>query len=104
MKLMASVLLSALLVATALAADLTGTWSGEKRTNEGGLFQLTMNLKADGSKLTGAVVNRSGELKIEDGTINGDKFSFYTKVMREGKETKQNYTGSVEGNKMKVHQ
>jgi hypothetical protein len=104
MKLMTVVLLMGLFVTTALATDVSGTWAGEKRTGEGGVFQLTINLKADGNKVTGAVVSRAGEIKIEDGTINGDQVSFSTKIVREGVEKKQNYTCKIDGDKMKVHQ
>ena len=41
-----------------------------------GSRDVTMNLKADGSKLTGTVSGRQGDVEIQDGKIDGDKISF----------------------------
>jgi outer membrane receptor protein involved in Fe transport len=52
-------------------ADPNGTWSGTL-----GRFDLTLNLKADGEKLTGTVTTPRGETAISDGRINGNEISF----------------------------
>jgi hypothetical protein len=63
--------------ATALAADVTGTWIGEAPGPDGNSFQLTFTFKQDGAKLTGTVQGPQGEpLEISNGKIDGDKFSF----------------------------
>ena len=59
----------------ALAADVTGTWKGSIETPNGSR-EVTMNLKADGSKLTGTVSGRQGDVDIQDGKIDGDNISF----------------------------
>ena len=61
----------------AMAADLTGTWTGSMATPDGNNFDLTYNFKQDGAKLTGTVQGPCGDaLQIENGKIEGDKFSF----------------------------
>ncbi len=63
--------------ATALAADVTGTWTAEAAAPDGSTFQLTFTFKQDGTKLTGTVQGSMGEpLEITNGKIDGDKFSF----------------------------
>ncbi len=58
---------------------------------------ITMNLKAEGDKLTGTVNGRMGDTPISDGKIDGDNVSFT--VVREfnGNQFKQNYKGKLDG-------
>jgi hypothetical protein len=66
----------ALTTATALAADFTGTWTGEMAGGNGG-FQISFTFKQDGAKLTGTVQGPQGDpITISDGKIDGDKISF----------------------------
>ena len=66
-----------LLAATAVAADITGTWTGEMKSPDGNSYQIDFNFKQDGTKLTGSVQGPQGEpMEINNGTIDGDKFSF----------------------------
>jgi hypothetical protein len=75
-------LVMALTTATALAADLTGTWTGEMGGGNGG-FQLSFTFKQDGAKLTGTVQAAQGDpVAISEGKIDGDKISF--KVVIQG--------------------
>jgi hypothetical protein len=60
----------------ALAADVDGKWTGQVAGQTGGWVELTFNFKADGDKLTGALVSEFGERKIEDGKIEGNKLTF----------------------------
>jgi hypothetical protein len=63
--------------ATAMAADVTGTWTAETKTPDGGSFQLTFTFKVDGATLTGTVQAPQGDpLPISNGKVDGDKFSF----------------------------
>jgi hypothetical protein len=63
--------------ATAMAADVTGTWTAEMKTPDGNSFQLTFTFKQDGAKLTGTVQGPQGDaIEISNGKIDGDKFSF----------------------------
>ena len=63
--------------ASALAADVTGTWNSEMKTPDGQSFPLTFTFKQDGAKLTGTVQGPQGDpIEISNGQIDGDKFSF----------------------------
>ncbi len=87
----------------ALAADVTGTWTGIFHTREGGAFETNLVLKADGSNLTGTFQQgTSDEIQIENGKINGDQISFTLTRGTGDKTRKVNYTGKVEGNNMKL--
>jgi len=67
---------------SALAADVSGSWTGAMGGDAGGM-QLTFNLKQDGTKLTGSVLTGQGDpIAITDGKIDGDKVSF--KVVIQG--------------------
>ena len=67
----------ALSAATAMAADVTGTWTAESKTPDGSSFQLTFTFKQDGATLTGKVQGPMGDpMEITNGKIDGDKFSF----------------------------
>ncbi len=63
--------------ATAMAADVAGTWTAEMKTPDGNSMQMTFTFKQDGAKLTGTVQGAMGEpMEISNGKIDGDKFSF----------------------------
>jgi hypothetical protein len=66
----------ALTAATALAADITGTWTATAQSPNGD-FQLTFTFKQDGANLTGTVQGPQGDaLPISNGKVDGDKFTF----------------------------
>jgi hypothetical protein len=79
------------------AADPSGKWTAETQGRNGNTMTVTMNLKADGDKLTGTVSGRMGETEISDGKVDGDTVSFT--VVREfnGNKIKQNYKGKLDG-------
>ena len=58
---------------------------------------VTMNLKADGDKLSGTVSGRMGETEISDGKVDGDNVMF--SVVREfnGNKMTQHYSGKLDG-------
>ena len=65
-----------LTAATALAADVTGTWTGSAQSPNGD-FQLTFTFKQDGASLTGTVQGPQGDpIAISNGKVDGDKFTF----------------------------
>lgn len=69
-------LLMMLPATTAMAADVTGTWTA---TAQGptGEFQLTFIFKQDGTTLTGTVQPSQGDpAEIINGKVDGDEFSF----------------------------
>lgn len=73
-----ALLLFALSPALAMAADVTGTWTGAMKGPDGaGDFQLSFTFKQDGAKFTGSVQGPGGEaIPITDGKIDGDKLTF----------------------------
>jgi len=79
------------------AADVSGKWTAEVQGRNGNTMTITMNLKADGDKLTGTVSGRMGDTEISDGKVDGDKVSF--NVVREfnGNQFKQSYSGKLDG-------
>lgn len=86
------------LAATAVwAADVTGKWTAEMPGRDGNTMTVTINLKADGDKLTGTVSGRRGDTDISNGKIDGDNLSF--NVVREfnGNQMTQHYKGTVNG-------
>ena len=65
-----------LTAATALAADVTGTWTATAQTPNGD-FALTFTFKQDGANLTGTVQGPQGDpMAISNGKVDGDKFTF----------------------------
>ena len=64
----------------AIAADVTGKWSGSVKGPDGNDYPLTYVFKADGDKLTGTSTTSFGESPIEKGKIDGDKISFSTSI------------------------
>jgi len=93
-------LLSCIVAAVAFAADVTGKWSYEMQ-GKNGPMTASMNLKADGAKLTGTVTGRGGETEISDGKVDGDTITF--SVVREfnGNKITSKYTGKVSGDEIK---
>jgi autotransporter translocation and assembly factor TamB len=100
------VLLSCLLAAAAFAADATGKWTAEVTGRQGNMQTVTMNLKADGTTLTGSVQGaRGGTADIQDGKVDGDKVSFTVTRKMQDNEIKIMYEGTVAGStiKFKMH-
>jgi len=63
--------------ATAMAANVRGTWTGQSTGPDGNTMQLTFTFKQDGATLTGSVQGPMGDaMAITNGKIDGDKFSF----------------------------
>jgi len=65
-----------LLAGSAWGADIDGKWSGSLST-PGGDFPQNFTFKADGAKLTGSIAFMEGmDVKLDDGKIDGNNFSF----------------------------
>jgi opacity protein-like surface antigen len=63
--------------ATAMAADVTGSWTADVKAPDGSSFQLTFTFKQDGTTLTGTVLGAGGDpIPITNGKVDGDKFTF----------------------------
>lgn len=85
-----------LAAAISFAADASGKWTAEMQGPNGSMT-TTMNLKADGDKLTGTVSGRNGDTNISDGKVDGKNVTFT--VVREfnGNTMKMNYKGVLDG-------
>jgi hypothetical protein len=110
MKLFVTLSLCALLFAClAMAASIDGKWISERKMErEGQSFVIVQNfdLKADGSKLTGKMTMQFGdmeprEMEIQEGKIEGNKFSFSTTMSTPNGDFKSIYNGTVEGDTLK---
>ena len=95
------VLLSSLLAVAAFAADVTGKWAADVPGRGGNTQKVTMDLKADGDKLTGSISNPQGETAISDGKVSGDTVTFTVTREMQGNTMKMNYTGKVSGDEIK---
>lgn len=85
---------------TALAADVSGKWSGTITTPRGEQ-QIAFTFKVDGATLTGTVTTQRGDSDISDGKIDGDNISFNQKVSFNGNDMTISYTGKVDGDSIK---
>jgi hypothetical protein len=92
----------------AMAADVTGKWVYEQPGRGGGNpTQVTLNLKANGSTLTGSMVRpgRGGdpmESQISEGKIDGDNISFKVTMQMGDNSMTTEYAGTVSGNELKL--
>lgn len=96
------VVLSCLLAAAAMAADVAGKWTAEMPGRPGGQARtVEMTFQVDGNTLTGAIGGPQGDTPISDGKIKGDTIKF--NVVREfnGNTMKMVYTGKVGENEIK---
>ena len=63
--------------ATALAAGVTGSWTGNVTAPDGSSIQITFTFKQDGAALTGTVqLPQNDPIAITNGKVDGDKFTF----------------------------
>lgn len=96
----AALVLAATVAATALAADIAGTWTWTVKSKKGKETENTLTLKADGEKLTGELSRGKKAREITGGTIKGDQISFEVKSDRNGQEVVTKFEGKVEGDKI----
>lgn len=94
---------------TASAADLDGRWSWSEAGRRGNSTTVVLTLKVSGNKLTGTITGGGGpmgrrggageapeEIKISNGKINGNSFSFkVTQSGRGGMSTTTEYKGTL---------
>lgn len=95
------VMLSCILAGAMLAADVSGKWTADVQGRGGNTQTVTINLKADGDRLTGTVSGRAGDNQISDGKIVGDDISFDVVLDFNGNSIKMIYTGKVSGDQIK---
>lgn len=110
MKLITILSLCVLLITgVAMAGSIDGKWVSERKMERDGqafVIVQTFDLKSEGSKLTGKMSMQFGdmeprEMSIQDGKIDGNKFSFSVTMSTPNGDFKSVYTGSVEGDTLK---
>ena len=69
---------------------LDGNWKGTRETPNG-TFEVNYTFKVDGNKLTGTWKTQFGETNLENGKIDGKKFSYSISF----NDRKIDYTGEV---------
>jgi|SRR5208283_2381065 len=89
-----------------MAADASGKWTFEQE-GRNGTMQVTLNLKIDGSGLTGSVSQpgREGntmETPITDGKADGNNISFTVKREFNGNSFVTTYKGTLDGDSLKL--
>ena len=86
---------------TVWAADVTGKWVAQVPGRNGNQ-EMTMNLKQEGTALTGTINGgRGGDQSISDGKVEGDSVSFVINLEFNGNKIAQNYKGTVSGDEIK---
>jgi hypothetical protein len=91
-----------LFAAAALAADVTGKWTGDMPGRGGDTTPTTFTFKAEGDKLTGSMTGPQGDIAIKDGKVAGDQISFNTTLEFNGNSIKLVYKGTVAGDQIKM--
>ena len=86
----------------AAAADVSGAYKAEMQGRNGNTQTVTFNFKSGAGKLTGTVATPRGENPISDGTVSGDKISFSQKMSFNGNDMVIKYSGTVEGDTIKM--
>src|SRR5260221_5123383 len=82
-------------------ANPTGTWKWTVTTGDQ-KRDMTLKLKLEGAKLTGAVIGRNNrESKIEDGTLKDGEVTFKVTRERNGQKSTSKYNGKVSGDTIK---
>lgn len=83
------------------AADPTGTWKWETEFN-GNKRTITLKLKLEKDKLTGAVVGMDGkETEIKDATFKDGEATFSVERERDGQKFTVKYKAKIDGDAIK---
>ncbi len=84
----------AVLAVVVQAADVTGKWTGQVPTRDGGTREATFNFKQDGEKLTGTMTGPQGDIELKDGAVKGDDVGFNVALSFGGNDVKLIYKGA----------
>jgi len=103
LKVLLAAFVVAIFASNALAADPNGTWTWTVTTQSGQEFDLAVELKQDGEKLTGLFLLPFGDegIEIKEGTFKDDEVAFSVEIERGGNVRKMNFKGKVEGDTIK---
>jgi hypothetical protein len=88
-------------LASALAADITGTWKASFDTQIG-VQNYTYTFKVEGSKLTGHAKSEYADVDIQDGMITGDDITFVENLDLQGMPLRIVYKGKISGDEIKL--
>jgi hypothetical protein len=91
-----------LLLALAIAADISGKWTGDMPGRGGDTTATTFTFKVDGEKLTGSMTGPQGDIPLQEGKITGNQISFSTTLDFNGNTVKILYKGTMSGDQMKM--
>jgi hypothetical protein len=95
-----TVLLCVIFAGVAVAADISGNWSGTMQMGDNPI-SITYAFKQDGEKVTGTVTTPHGDaIPLSDGKIAGDKISFYVQVDMGGTPAKFSSEGVIKGDEI----
>jgi hypothetical protein len=101
-NILSSALILVILSAAAMAADITGSWSGTMAMGDNQI-NLTYNFKQEGGTLTGSVAPPNGDaLPLSEGKVDGDKISFAVKTEMNGATVKFVVTGTIKGEEITI--
>ena len=103
-----SLIILVLFACVACAAAIDGKWTaefkmkgGKKNPGQERTVQVTLNLKSNGNQLSGTAVTSGGRrdrtAQIQNGKIEGNRFSFTTVQSTKKGEQKQEWRGTIEG-------
>jgi hypothetical protein len=82
--------------------DPTGTWKWTVMGQNNQSREMTLKLKLEGDKLTGAMVGRnSQETAIEEASFKDGQVVFSVTRERNGEKTKTKYTAKLDGDTLK---
>jgi hypothetical protein len=82
-----------------ITQSIDGKWTGEAPGGRGPQA-VTLNLKAEGTKLTGTTSGRGGDIPIADGTIDKTNIKFKTTQQGRGGEVTFEWTGTLKGDEL----
>jgi hypothetical protein len=88
------------LAASGFAQSVAGKWTGEQQ-GRGGTQPVTLDLKADGNKLTGTMTTGENSTAIQEGMLmDGGKVMFKTTQSRNGNEVTISFNGEMKGDEL----
>jgi hypothetical protein len=102
MKVFAAILVLLVMIATAYAADVDGTWTGSVDSPQGE-FPVSFSFKANGTTLTGSTMGfDGGQVPIKDGKIDGNMITFTVDFDFGGMPFTLSYKGIVSADQIKM--
>lgn len=88
--------------ASALAADVSGTWNMHWKAPDGYEHDSVLTLVEASGKLSGQISSRRGTVKFSEGTISGQDIRFVVVRTGNGDEFQIEFSGKVAGDSMKL--